>query len=94
MKMVRISEMRRARNAGFLDRNTLGHQFYDENKEILRSLRMSFLLPNGIVGSHNTFITTTGINFSPATYLNLQTVDHFPYQKYGAKTGSNGTMLT
>ena len=43
----------------------LGHQVYDENKEILRSLRMSFLLPNGIVGSHNTFITTTGINFSP-----------------------------
>jgi hypothetical protein len=48
----------------------------------------------GLLGSHNTFITTTGINFSPATYLNLQTAEHFAYQKYGAKTGSNGTMLT
>jgi len=90
---LRAKPERRARNAGHLDRNFFGPQFYDENKEALRGLRLNSLIRNGHVISHNQLVRSTGINFNAAHYLNLQTACHFAVQKYGGKAGSNGSTV-
>jgi exonuclease III len=90
---LREKPKRRARNAGILDRNFFGGDFYDQNKEALRELRLNKLIRNGRVIGHDLLIRTTGIPFNAAHYLNLQTACHFAVQKYGNKDGSNGTAL-
>jgi len=90
---LRAKPERRARNAGFLDRNFFGAAFYDRNKEALRALRLNNLLRNGTLIDYDMLVRTTGIHFTAAQYLNLQTACHFAVQKYGGKNGSNGSAL-
>jgi hypothetical protein len=90
---LRSQPERRARNVGILDKKFFGHAFYLQNKEALRSLRMNVLIRNGRVVSHDLLIRSSGINFTPAHYLNLQTAGHFAILKYSGKNSSNGTCL-
>ncbi len=90
---LRAKPERRARNAGCLDKNFFGQHFYVENKEALRGLRLNNLIRNGRVISHDLLVRTTGIEFTPAHYMNLQTAGHFAVQKYGGKAGSNGSTV-
>jgi len=90
---LRAKPERRARNAGILDRNFYGAAFYDQHKEALRSLRLNSFVRNGMVIEYNMLVRTTGIEFTAAHYLNLQTACHFAVQKYSGKNGSNGTAL-
>ncbi len=90
---LRAKPERRARNAGFLYRNFFGAAFYDRNKEALRPLRLNNLIRNGTLIEYDMLIRTTGIDFTPAHYLNLQTACHFAVQKYSGKNGSNGSAL-
>jgi hypothetical protein len=89
----RAKPERRARNAGILDRNFFGAAFYDQNKEALRALRLNNFLQNGVLIEYNMLVRTTGIDFTAAHYLNLQTACHFAVQKYSGKNGSNGSTL-
>jgi hypothetical protein len=90
---LRAKPQRRARDAGYLDRNFFGPRFYEENKEALRGLRLNSLVRNGHVISHDLLVRSTGINFTAAHYLNLQTACHFAIQKYAGKVGSNGSTV-
>jgi hypothetical protein len=90
---LRAKPERRARNAGHLDKNFFGRQFYEENKEALRGLRLNSLIRNGHVISFELLVRSTGINFTAAHYLNLQTACNFAIQKYGGKPGSNGSTV-
>jgi len=56
-------------------------------------MRLNVLLRNGRVVSHDLLIRSSGINFTPAHYLNLQTACHFAILKYSGKNSSNGTCL-
>jgi exonuclease III len=90
---LRSQPDRRTRNVGILDKNFFGHAFYLQNKEALRSMRLNVLIRNGRVVSHDLLIRSSGINFTPAHYLNLQTACHFAILKYSGKNSSNGTCL-
>ncbi len=90
---LRSQPERRAGNVGILDKNFFGRAFYLQNKEALRSLGMNSLIRNGRVVSHDLLIRSSGINFTPAHYLNLQTACHFAILKYSGKNTSNGTCL-
>jgi hypothetical protein len=90
---LRAKPQRRARDAGHLDRNFFGPRFYEDNKEALRGLRLNSLVRNGHVISHDLLVRSTGINFTAAHYLNLQTACHFAIQKYAGKVGSNGSTV-
>jgi len=90
---LRSQPDRRARHVGCLDRNFFGHAFYQQNKEALRAMRLNVLIRNGRVVTHDLLVRSSGINFTPAQYLNLQTACHFAILKYSGKNSSNGTCL-
>ncbi len=48
MKMERICETRRARNACFLDRNILGHQFYEKTRKYCAACPWAFCYLMGL----------------------------------------------
>jgi hypothetical protein len=76
-----------------LDKNFFGAAFYEQHKESLRALRLNSFVRNGVLIEYNMLIQSTGINFTAAHYLNLQTACHFAVQKYSGKNGSNGSAL-
>jgi hypothetical protein len=84
---------RRAPVRGVVDRNLLGADFYDENKERLRNLRMNCLIRGGRVVDYNNLCRNTNLVFPPAAYLNLVTAANFAIKKYGNIDGNNGTSL-
>jgi hypothetical protein len=90
---MRAKPERRAPVRGCIDRNLLGHDFYDANRKILRSLRMNCLIRGNRVVDHGTLTRNSGIEFTPASYLLLVTAGKFAITKYANKTGSNGTHL-
>jgi hypothetical protein len=90
---LRTAPERRQPVRGCVDRNLLGRDFYDRNKDQLRSLRMSCMLRGGGVVSQELLIRTTGLAFTQATYMHLSTAAAFAFTKYANKSGSNGTSL-
>jgi len=76
-----------------VDRNLLGHDFYDRNKYALRNLRMSCLLRGDRIVSREFLNRTTGLIFSEAVYMHLSTAAAFAKTKYANKENSNGTSL-
>ncbi len=90
---LRAKPERRAPVRGCVDRNLLGHDFYDNNRKELRLLRMNCLIRGNRVVDHGTLTMNTGIDFTPAAYLLLVTAGKFAITKYANKTNSNGTHL-
>jgi hypothetical protein len=90
---LRAEPGRRAPVRGVVDRNLLGADFYDNNKERLRTLRMNCLIRGGRVVDYNSLCRNSALNFPPAAYLNLVTAANFAIKKYGNKQDSNGTSL-
>jgi hypothetical protein len=90
---MRAKPERRAPVRGCIDRNLLGHDFYDTNRSALRALRMNCLVRGNRIVDHGTLTRTTGIEFTPASYLLLVTAGKFAITKYANKAGSNGTSL-
>ena len=90
---MRAKPERRAPVRGCIDRNLLGHDFYDTNRTALRALRMNCLVRGNRIVDHGTLTRTTGIEFTPASYLLLVTAGKFAITKYANKAGSNGTSL-
>jgi hypothetical protein len=90
---LRAKPERRAPVRGCVDRNLLGQEFYDANRPALRALRMNCLIRGNRIVDHGTLTRTTGIDFTPASYLLLVTAGKFAITKYANKTGSNGTSL-
>jgi hypothetical protein len=90
---LRADPGRRAPVRGVVDRNLLGANFYDENKERLRNLRMNCLIRGGRVVDYNSLCRNTNLVFPPAAYLNLVTAANFAIKKYGNTDGNNGTSL-
>ena len=90
---LRAEPGRRAPVGGVVDRNLLGAEFYDTNKERLRNLRMNCLIQGGRVVDYNSLCRYTNLVFPPAAYLNLVTAANFAIKKYGNKVDSNGTSL-
>jgi hypothetical protein len=78
---------------GCVDRNLLGQAFYHGNERELRKLKMSCLVRGNRIIDHPTLCRTTGIEFTPASYLLLVTAGKFALEKYANKNGSNGTSL-
>jgi hypothetical protein len=91
---LRAPPERRAPVRGVVDRNLLGHGFYDTNKERLLKLKMNCLISNGRVKSFNKLCTATGLRFPQAVYLNLVTAGNFALKKYANRIGSNGTTVS
>ncbi len=90
---LRADPRRRAPVRGSVDRNLLGAEFYDNNKERLRNLRMNCLIRGGRVADYNSLCRNTNLVFPPAAYLNLVTAANFAIKKYGNVDGNNGTRL-
>jgi hypothetical protein len=90
---LRAAPERRRPARGCIDRNLLGQEFYDRNKDQLRTLRMSCILRGVRIVSHDLLNRTTGLDFSQATYMHLSTAAAFAVTKYAGKTDSNGTSL-
>jgi hypothetical protein len=90
---LRAEPARRAPVLGVVDRNLLGADFYDTNKERLRNLRMNCLIRGGRVVDYNSLCRFTNLVFPQASYLNLVTAANFAIKKYGNNAASNGTSL-
>jgi len=90
---LRQAPERRRPVRGCVDRNLLGHDFYDRNKYALRNLRMSCLLRGDRIVSREFLNRTTGLIFSEAVYMHLSTAAAFAKTKYANKENSNGTSL-
>jgi hypothetical protein len=54
---------------------------------------MNCLIRGNRIVDHGTLVRTTGIDFTPASYLLLVTAGKFAITKYANKAGSNGTSL-
>jgi hypothetical protein len=91
---LRAPPERRAPVRGLVDRNLLGHAFYDTNKEKLLDLKLSCLVRIGRTVTFNQLRANTGLGFAQATYLNLVTAGNFAVKKYGNKVTSNGTCFS
>jgi hypothetical protein len=90
---LRAKPERRAPVRGCVDRNLLGQEFYEANRSAIRALHMNCLIRGNRIIDHGTLTRTTGIDFTPASYLLLVTAGKFAITKYPNKTGSNGTSL-
>jgi hypothetical protein len=90
---LRQAPERRRPVRGCVDRNLLGHDFYDRNNKALRNLRMSSLLRGDRIVSREVLNRTTGLIFSEAVYMHLSTAAAFAKTKYANKDNSNGTAL-
>jgi hypothetical protein len=88
---LRAPPERRAPVRGAVDRNLLGHGFFDNNKERLLALKMNCLVTQGRVVSFITLRLNTGLPFDAVTYMNLVTAGNFAIKKYANKNGSDGT---
>jgi hypothetical protein len=91
---LRAPPARRAPVRGVVDRNLLGHAFYDTHKETLLTLRMDCLISNNVVVNYRALCDNTGLNFTQVAYLNLVTAGNFAIKKYANKGNSNGTDQT
>ena len=90
---LRAAAARRAPERGNVDRNLLGHIFYDDNLDQLHSLRMGCLIRGNRVVDFETLRRSSGLDFQFNTYLRLCTAARFALVKYGNKVGSNGTCV-
>ena len=79
---------------GCVDRNLIGRDFYDRNKERLRSLRMNCLIYGDRVVNFERACILTGLELTQNVYMYLHTAASFAVKKYRGKEGSNGTSLT
>ncbi len=82
---LRAPPERRAPVRGMVDRNLLGHAFYNANKEKLLDLKLSCLVRNGRTVSFNLLRANTGLGFTQATYLNLVTAGNFAVKNTATK---------
>jgi hypothetical protein len=88
---LRAAPGRRQQERGCIDRNLLGPEFYDENKERLQRLNMNVLIQNGAVVSYQGLRASSGLNFSQAAYFWLVTAGNFAIKKYSRTENNNGT---
>jgi hypothetical protein len=87
---LRSAPGRRQQERGCIDRNLLGPDFYDENKERLLRLNMNVLIQNGAVVSYQVLRASSGLNFSQAAYFRLVTAGNFAIKKYSRTESNNG----
>jgi hypothetical protein len=87
---LRSAPGRRQQEPGIIDRNLLGPEFYDENKERLQRLNMNVLIQNGAVVSYQGLRAASGLNFSQAAYFRLVTAGNFALKKYSRIENNNG----
>ncbi len=70
---LRSAPGRRQQERGCIDRNLLGPDFYDGNKEMLQRINMNVLIQNGAVVSYQGLRASSGLNFSQAVCENIFT---------------------
>jgi hypothetical protein len=88
---LRAAPGRRQQERGCIDRNLLGPDFYDGNKEMLQRINMNVLIQNGAVVSYQDLRASSGLNFSQAAYFRLVTAGNFAIKKYSKAENKNGT---
>jgi hypothetical protein len=88
---LRAAPGRRQQERGCIDRNLLGPEFYDGNKEMLQRINMNVLIQNGVVVSYQNLRASSGLNFSQAAYFRLVTAGNFAIKKYSKAENNNGT---
>jgi hypothetical protein len=88
---LRSAPGRRQQERGCIDRNLLGPEFYDGNKERLQRLNMNVLIQNGAVVSYQGLRASSGLNFCQAAYFRLVTAGNFAIKKYSRTENNNGT---